>query len=314
VEVLLLSADEVASLLEPDALLEALRAAFIALSTGQAAVPPRTAATAPAGLLAAMPGWLAGAGLGIKAVSVFAGNHELGLPSHQAVIVLVDDGTGAPLALLDGTHITAARTASAAALSADTLARPDARVLAVLGAGVQGAAHLEHVRRVRSFTEVRLASRTAEHAQALAAAHPGVAVAESFEAAVRGADVVCCCTHSAQPVLRREWLAAGAHLTSVGASPDGPELDVATVAASRLFVESRVAFRPFPAGAHELQGFDPDSAAELGEVLAGIRTGRGDDGELTLYKSMGHAVEDLAAARLVYDAALAEGRGRRVTL
>jgi ornithine cyclodeaminase/alanine dehydrogenase-like protein (mu-crystallin family) len=126
---------------------------------------------------------------------------------------------------------------------------------------------------------------------------------ESFEQAVRGADVVCCCTHASEPVLRREWLSPGAHVTSVGAALDGPELDPETVRAGLLCVESRVGFSPPPAGSFELQELDPAQAVELGEVLAGTRPGRDDDEQITVYKSMGHAVEDAAAAGLVLERA-----------
>jgi ornithine cyclodeaminase/alanine dehydrogenase-like protein (mu-crystallin family) len=155
---------------------------------------------------------------------------------------------------------------------------------------------------VRSFDEVRVASRAFEHAATLAEETGAVAV-ESFERAVRGADVVCCCTHSSEPVLRRDWLSPGAHVTSVGAALDGPELDPETVLAGLLCVESRVAFSPPPAGSFELEGLDPEQAVELGEVLAGTRPGRADDQQITVYKSMGHAVEDAAAAALVLERA-----------
>jgi ornithine cyclodeaminase/alanine dehydrogenase-like protein (mu-crystallin family) len=178
------------------------------------------------------------------------------------------------------------------------LAREDARVLAILGAGVQGRSHLDAVRRVRDFSEVRIASRDAAHAQALAG-EVGATAVGSFEEAVRGADVVCACTSSAEPVLRREWLDSGTHVTSVGASMEGPELDRETVTAGLLVIESRIAFQPPPAGSHELQGLEPSEAVELGEVLAGDHPGRTSAEEITVYKSMGHAVEDAVAAALV---------------
>ena len=131
---------------------------------------------------------------------------------------------------------------------------------------------------------------------------------------MRGADVVCVCTDAATPVVKVSWLAPGAHVTSVGASPKGGELDEGTVRAGLLVVESRVAFQPPPAGAAELTGLDPADAAELGEILSGQRAGRSADEEITVYKSMGHAVEDAVAARLVYDAGRASGRGTRVNI
>jgi ornithine cyclodeaminase/alanine dehydrogenase-like protein (mu-crystallin family) len=303
---LFLNESDVRALLDLDRLIDELAPAFVAVSDERVSVPPRVAALSPQGLLAAMPGYAEGI-LEAKLVSVFPGNHAAGLPSHQALIVLFDSEDGSPLAVMDGTAITALRTAAASALATRALAREDARVLAVLGAGVQGRSHLDAVPRVRGFAEIRVASRTPAHAEALAA-HAGVRAAASFEEAVRGADVVCCCTDSPEPVLRREWLAEGAHVTSVGFARGGPELDAETVRAGLLVVESRVAFERYPAGAHELQGLDPGSALELGEVLAG-RGGRTSPAQLTVYKSMGHAVEDAVAARLVYERALAQGAG-----
>jgi ornithine cyclodeaminase/alanine dehydrogenase-like protein (mu-crystallin family) len=310
--VLVLSRAEVRRLLDLDLLLEALERAFVELSAGRASVPPRIAAQTDRGLLAAMPGYADGV-LETKLVSVFPGNHAAGLPSHQATIALFDEENGTPLALMDGTEITAVRTGASSAVATRALARPEAPVLAILGAGVQGRSHAEAVTRVRELTEVRVASRSAEHAEALAREVGGVAVC-SFEEAVRGADVVCACTDAGRPVLQAEWLSPGAHVTSVGASREGPELDPATVRGGLLVVESRVAFEPYPAGAHELQGLDPDSAVELGEVLAGTRPGRSSPEQITVYKSMGHAVEDAAAAGLVYRQALEEGAGTEVAL
>jgi alanine dehydrogenase len=312
---LVLGRADVERLLDLDELVHALAAAFAELSAGRASVPPRVGARAPGGLLAAMPGHLPGAGLAAKLVTVFPGNHSRGLPTHLALIAVFDEETGLPLALMDGTYITAARTAAASALSTRLLARPEAAVLAILGAGVQGEAHLHALRRLRTFREVRIASRSPDHAGALAsAAGGGARPVASFEGAVRGADVVCCCTHAAEPVLSYSWLAAGAHVTSVGANAAGPELDAETVRRGRLFVESRVAFEPPPAGAAELAGLDPAQATELGEVVAGAAPGRRSPDEVTVYKSMGHAVEDAAAAALVYRRARREGAGQTVAL
>jgi alanine dehydrogenase len=307
--VLVLSQEDVRRLLDLDELIDALADAFVQVSGGGASVPPRVAAFVPErGLLAAMPGYAAGV-LETKLVAVFPDSE----PSHQALIAVFDDATGTPLAVMDGTHITAARTGAASALSTRLLAREDARVLAVLGTGVQARSHLAAVTRVRDFNEVRIAGRSPERAEALAAQTGGRSL-DSFEAAVRDADVVCACTDASAPVLRREWLAPGAHVTSVGASQDGPELDESTVSADVLAVESRVAFDPYPAGAHELQGLDPAGAVELGELAAGTRPGRTSPDQLTVYKSMGHAAEDAAAARLVYERALRESVGTEVDL
>jgi ornithine cyclodeaminase/alanine dehydrogenase-like protein (mu-crystallin family) len=215
---------------------------------------------------------------------------------------------------MGGTYITAVRTAAGSALSARLLARPESAVLAILGAGVQAGTHLRALERVRDFREVRIASRSHDHAAALAAGSPHAEAVDSFEEAVRGADVVCCCTDAAEPVIAFEWLAAGTHVTSVGSNQRGPELDAETVRRGRLFVESRVAFQPPPAGSAELAGLDPEQGTELGEVVAGRAAGRQDAAQVTVYKSMGHAVEDLAAAALVYRRALREGAGQTVAL
>ena len=312
-DLLVISEAEVVRLLELDPLLDALAEAFVELSAGRASVPPRIAARTPQGLLGAMPGYLNGI-LETKLVSVFPHNHDRSLPSHQALIALFDAEDGRPLAVMDGTHITALRTGAASALSARVLARQDAKVLAIVGAGVQGRSHLQALARVRSFSEVRVASREAQHAQRLAAEFGAKAV-DSFEQAARGADVVCFCTDSGSPVSARAWFGPGTHVTSVGASVGGPELDPETIrAADLLVVEQRDAFKPYPGGAHELQGLDPSAAAELGEVIAGTRAGRASAEQLTVYKSMGHAVEDAVAADLVYHAARAQGVGVTVRL
>jgi alanine dehydrogenase len=312
---LYLSRAEVERLLDVDALLDALAAALVSFSSGLTSVPPRVAARVPErGLLGAMVGYVPDAGLEAKLVSVFPKNHERARPSHQALIALFDDADGTPLAVMDGTYITAIRTAGAAAVAARALARAEARVLAILGAGVQGRSHLETFPRVRDFAEIRVASRDAAKASAIAALHPRARLATSFEAAVRDADVVACCTDAREPIVRREWLKAGAHVSSVGGS-FGPELDPDIVANGRVFVEWRgAATNTPPAGAWELQGFDAERVIEVGEVLSGMQPGRQSANQLTVYKSTGHAVEDVAAARLVYDRARGEGVGIQLPL
>jgi alanine dehydrogenase len=313
-DVLILTEQDVASLLDIDELLASLADAFRELSAGAASVPPRTAARAEEGLLGAMPVYLPGSPLAAKLVTVFPGNHERGGRSHQALITLFDERDGTPIAVMDGTWITAIRTGAAAAVAAGALARRDARVLAILGAGVQGRSHLQVFPRVRDFDEIRIASRTQEHAEALAEQHPAARVAASFEEAVTGADVVCCCTDAREPILRSSWLAPGTHVSAVGGT-FGPELDPETVRAGRVFVEWRGAVTNAPpAGAHELQGLDPETVTEVGEVLAGTSPGRTTETEITIYKSTGHAVEDAAAARLVLARARQAGVGQTVKL
>jgi len=310
--VLVLNESQVRALLDPAELFDALRCALQELSAGRTSVPPRVAAFTANGLLAAMPGHVPGAGLVVKLVSVYPQNPTRGLPSHQAVIGLFDPEDGRLLALMDGTSITAIRTATAAAVAAKALAREDSEVLAILGAGVQGAAHLEAFANVFGFREVRVCSRDRTRSEAVASRHRGGIVTDAFEEAVRGADVICCCTDAHEPVIRREWISDGAHVGSVGS---GPELDDATLADGRLFVEWRGAVTNAPpAGAVELQGRDPASATEIGQVLSGDRTGRTSTEELTVYKSTGHAAEDAAAAGLVHRRAKESGVGSVVNL
>src|SRR2546430_1890824 len=225
-KVLMLSQAEVTALLDLDRLLDALEDGFRAVSSGKVEVPGRTAVTAEHdGWLGTMPGYGAGLGLGVNLVSVFPHNDPAGLPSHQALIALFDPETGSPLAVMDGTRITAIRTAGAAAVSTRHLARQDARVLAILGAGVQGHAHLEILPRVRDFEGIRVASRTPDSARRLAKLDPRARAVERFEDAVRGADVIALCTHSGAPVIRREWVSQGSHVSSVGFAPPSGELD-----------------------------------------------------------------------------------------
>jgi ornithine cyclodeaminase/thiomorpholine-carboxylate dehydrogenase len=305
----------VRELLEPDALLEALAEGFQALSSGQVVAPARNEVRVPsAGFLLGMPAYQAGREIAVKLVSVFSENARRGLPSHQALICLFDGETGTPLSLMDGTYITALRSAGAAALATRLLARPESHVLAIVGAGVQGAAHLRMLPHVRQFSEIRVASHHLANAQRLAASDPRARAVASIEEAVRGADVICLCTDAGEPVVSPDWIAPGTHLTSVGYRPPGGELDPALLARGRLFVETRLAFQPPPAGCGELAGLDPSSGAELGELLQDRAPGRRFPEELTIYKAMGHACEDLAAASLVYRRAKEAGTGRTVML
>jgi ornithine cyclodeaminase/alanine dehydrogenase-like protein (mu-crystallin family) len=306
---LFLNQRDVKALLSLPRMLDVLEDGFRAYSAGATSVPARTAARAESGLLGAMPGWVPGSGLVIKAVTVFPANAAAGQSSHQGLIALFDDQSGAPLCVMDGEHITAMRTGGGAAVSVRLLARRDARALAIIGAGAQGHSHLATVSLVREFESIRVASRHRERADLLATLDPRCTVVDTFEEAVRGADVVCCCTDAREPVMRYEWLEPGTHVTSVGGT-FGPEIDAETVRSSRVFVEWRgAAENPPPAGAHELQGCDPATLTELGEVLSGIRPGRETADEITVYKATGSAFEDAVVARMVYDAAVAAGAG-----
>jgi alanine dehydrogenase len=308
---LVLTRSDVEDLLDLDALMGALARAHEELSSGATSMPPRIAAMTERGLLGAMPAYLPSAGLGCKLVTLFPGNTDR--PSHQAAIVLFDPENGTPIALMDGTYITATRTAAAAALAARLLARADARILAIIGTGVQARTHARAFAPVRDWAEVRVAGRDPEKTAALAAELG--ARATSFEDAVRGADVVAAATHSAEPVVRAEWVAPGTHVSSVGYAVPGSELDPELVRAATIVVESRdSSFAPPPGGAAELAGIDPASVAELGELVNGSRRGRATPVEITLYKSVGVAVQDLAAAALVFAAAKEREVGLEIEL
>lgn len=320
-----LTRDEIAALVDRDELRRVVGAAMVEVSAGRVSMPPRVGAFRddPMGVMAAMPAHVPALGaMATKIVNVFPANADRGIPTHQALVVLVDPDTGEMLALLDGDEITAERTAAGSALATDLLARPDAEVLAVVGTGVQGRSHLLAVPRVRDFAQIRVAGRRRSRAEQLAAELAGeleaeVVVADSFEAACRGADVVCATTDASEPVVRREWLDPGTHVTSVGFAAGGPEIDAATVVDAVLVVESRAtAFAGYPVGSHDLRGpLDADLitedhvAAEIGELVAGDGVGRTDDAQLTLYKSSGVAAQDVAAAKLVHDAAVAADVG-----
>ena len=300
-ELTFLSASQVRDLLDPDELFDALRTAFRAISDGSASVPSRVAAHTSSGMLGTMPGYVPGLGLGAKLVTYFRDNHSRGMPGHQALIALFDPDDGRPLVLMDGTYITATRTASAAAVAAMALAPTDTSTVAVIGTGVQADSHLAAFARAFPSASLRLAGRTTSRARDLAASYPGVEVVDDIRDAVRDADVVCLTTDADESVVAFGDLRPGCHVSSVGS---GHEVDAETVDAARVFVESRAAAtQPFPAGSRELAGRDPASITEVGEVLLGTAPGRQSPDQTTLYKSMGHAAEDVAAAAIVWRAA-----------
>jgi len=279
-------------------LIAALRPALAAFTAGQAVQPVRLVMPVAAhrGFFGAMPAYTGA--LGAKLVTFYPAN--TGVPTHHALVALFRPETGEPLAVMDGRLITELRTAAVSAIATDLLARPEARTLCLLGAGVQAASHLEALRLVRRFEVVRVWSP--HRAAAFAAAH-GVTATATAEAAIRGADVIVVATDSAVPVLDGSWLAEGAHLNAVGACrPDWRELDDATLQRARLVVDSRAAALVESGDVRAAPGI----AAELGEVIANPELGRTDPRQVTLFKSLGLAVEDVVAADLVYRAALAE--------
>ena len=313
--VLILSEGEVKTCIDLRRLLDALAEGFKALSRGEIVNPARPQLDIPqAGYSLAMPAWMAGMHLTVKIVNVFEGNIARAIPSHLATIHLFDPQTGMPVCVMDGTYITAVRTSGSAVLSVRELARGDAKVATVVGAGVQARQHLHLLPLVRDFTEIRVASKEFADAQALAALHPGVVAVSDLEAAVRSSDVVCLATHSYQPVIATEWLRPGTHVSSVGVAPPGGELPIELVGRASLFVETRDAFAPTPVGSCELDGIDPQTGTELGEMLLGLRPGRTSANQVTVYKAMGVAMEDMVAADLAYREAVRRGLGQAAIL
>lgn len=325
---LVLSRTQTEELLDLDALIDALASAMADLSAGRASVPDRIGAVVPehAGALLAMPGYVPSAGVLVsKLVSVYPHNTEVALPTHQAVIVVFDPRSGQPVALLDGTAITAIRTGACSALSARLLARPGACLLAILGAGVQARSHARAMCRVRPIRQIRVASRNFAKASEFAAElsedlRTEVQAVETYREAIAGADIVCATTNSTEPVIQRSWLNPGVHITSVVYG--GREIDAATVRDALVCVESRsAALAPHPAGSQDLLEAIREGVilpehvnTELGELVMGTKPGRQSPDQITLYKSVGVAVQDAAAAALVIAAARKQAIGQLIDL
>ncbi|WP_244624283.1 MULTISPECIES: ornithine cyclodeaminase family protein [unclassified Bosea (in: a-proteobacteria)] len=315
IELLWLSEAEVRDCIDLRELLDALAEGFKALSDGRVVIPARPQLDIPdAGYSLAMPAWMAGMHLTVKLVNVFEGNIARGIPSHLATIHLFDPETGMPVCIMDGTYITAVRTSGSAVLSVRELARRDARIATVVGAGVQASQHLHLLPLVRDFDEIRVFSKTFADAQALASRHPRVTAVADLEAAVRSSDVVCLATHSYVPAISADWVQPGTHVSSVGVAPPGGELPIDLIARGSLFVEAREAFAPTPVGCCELADIDPESGTDLGAMLLGRRPGRTSDQQITIYKAMGVAMEDMVAADLAFREAKRRGIGRNISL
>lgn len=318
--VLILSHADVHAALAPDECERAMAAVLAARARGAAFNPLRSIMRPPDAteFMGLMPAYAAG-GRGhfaLKAICLVPSNPARGLDTHQGTVTLFDGETGMPTAILNASAVTEIRTAAVTAVATRRLARDDARVLTILGAGVQARAHIRALAGVREWSEVRAYAPNSAHAAAL----PGVTVAASAQEAVRDADVVVTVTSSREPVLAHAWLAPGAHVNAIGAStPTAREIDVDTVVAAALFCDSRESV------CHEAGEFalavkqgaitgEQHIRAELGEVLAGLRPGRADAGELTVFRSLGIGVEDLAAAQVAVAAAGRLGLGVEVEL
>ena len=317
---LVLSQQDVEELLDMEGCIEAMAEALSSLARGEVHVPLRVVVR-PDGedtFLGLMPAHRGGGTplYSLKTVCVFPENPERGLDSHQGTVSLFDGETGEVRALMNASAVTAIRTAAVSAVATRLLAREDSRELAILGAGVQARSHLEAMRLVRDFESVRIFSPTAKHAKALARGNGAKAVGSAQEA-VEGADVVVTATSSNDPVLRHEWLKDGAHVNVVGGRPPTMrELDVPTVAASAFYVDRRESAENEAfdyRDALESGAIGPDHIrGEIGEVLIGSAPGRESPEELTVFRSLGLAVEDLAAAEYVVRRARERGVGIEV--
>lgn len=309
---LILGDREVRDLLDRRALIDALGVAMVELSRGEASVPPRVAAEVAAhgGSLFAMPGYVPGLGvLAAKLVSLFPRNETV--PTHHAVIVCFDPATGEPLAILDGTHITAERTAAGSALATRLLARPGANTLTIVGTGAQARSHARCFLDLFDLATVIVVGRSEAKAQAVVdeLEYDGdteIRATTDLERALGEADVVCAATHSDRSVVRRQWLKPGVHVNSVGYNAAGREVDQATVTDSLVVVEARSSAlaRP-PGGAPELVeaiengSLRAEDVVEVGELITGAAPGRTSDEQITLYRSVGVAVQDAAAAHVI---------------
>ena len=326
-EMLLISGSDVKRLLPMRECIEVMSAALRAHARGAVTMPLRTVIPLKQnrGAFAAMPAVLdAPDTLGIKVISVYPGNHGTDLDSHQGAVLLFEPEHGSLVAIVDAAAITALRTAAVSGVATRALANQDTHTLAILGSGVQARTHLDAMLAVRKFKKILVWSRNAASAQLFAGQESGrtylnIEPAESVEVAVSDADVICTVTSSREPVLRGEWLRAGVHINAVGASTRASrELDSAAVKLSRVFVDSRESalseagdlLIPIAEGVISAG----DIAGELGAVLEGLVPGRGSQGEMTLFKSLGLAIEDVAAAHHVYASASADPGVARVEL
>jgi ornithine cyclodeaminase/alanine dehydrogenase-like protein (mu-crystallin family) len=320
---LILNQQQVAKLLPISECIELMAEALGSLARGEVYQPLRTIVRPPdaRGLLGLMPAYRGGAqgAFGLKAICVFPGNPALGKDAHQGTVMLFSQETGEPLALMNASQITAIRTAAASAVATRLLAREDAAELGIIGAGVQARTHLVALGCVRSIRRARIACRNIDHAQQLVremrdrVSFPIEPVAAN-EAAVRDADIVVTATSANEPVLKREWIAGGAHINAIGThSPQSREIDTETMAAARIYTDRRESILN-EAGDYILAAQEgaitPDSiVAEIGELVMGTKSGRTSSTEITLFKSLGLAIEDVVCAEYLFRKATAENVG-----
>ena len=302
--------------------MDTLADAFQAYSSGESVQPLRTMMKVPPGedILASMPGYDgASQALAVKLITVFHGASEAGFDSHQGLVVLFSAEHGNPLAIMDAIEITAIRTAAASGVATKLLAREDASKLAILGAGVQARTHFDAMLEARSFESARIWNRSRDRAESLVKElsrkdRADLTVAETVEDAVASADVICTVTATLEPILKGEWLKSGTHINAVGSStPNKRELDTEAVVKSRIFTDSRESALneagDFLIAKSEGAVEDNHILGEIGDILNGKVSGREQSDEITMFKSLGMAVEDVAAAHLIYELAKAESKG-----
>jgi alanine dehydrogenase len=312
-----LSEADVRAVLPMPELIEVTSHAVAAFSAKQVEQPVRTVLTVPGGFFGSMPAFLAAPpAMGAKLVTVYHGNLKRGLPSHLATILLLDPSTGALLAAMDGRYITEARTAAASAVAVRCLAREDASTLAIIGSGVQARSHLEALTLVRKFTDIRCWSPTSANLRRFVdgAGDHAVRAAASASDAVQGADVIALVTSSRTPAIESASVKPGACVVAVGACrPDQREMDPALVARGRVFVDTRAAALresgDIAMGIQEGRFGESHIVAELGEAVANPALAQAGSGDVAIFKSLGMAVEDVAAAELAYRRAREAGRG-----
>lgn len=315
---LILSEHEVGELLTMRECISVMEEALATLARGDVHNPLRQIVRAPgaSGFLGLMPGYRGGPVpyYALKEICLFPGNPARGLDTHLGAVLLHSGETGELLAAINASAITAIRTAAVSAVATRLLARENAATLAILGAGVQARSHLEAIPMVRDIGAIRICSRSRAKAEALAALDSRAKVVESAEEAVRGADIIVTATSSREPVIRRDWVDEGAHINAVGSSiATTRELDSATVAAASLFVDRRESTinesGDYLFALREGAISDGHIRAEIGDILIGTAEGRSSDDEITLFKSLGLAIEDLASAAFLFDKARRLERG-----
>ena len=324
---LLLSESQVQSLIDIDELISTLEKAHIQYSSGNAVMPLRLVVPLPRiqGRITSMPGFLnEDKSLGMKVVTYFQENPRQNLPAILGTIMLFSAETGKMIAVMDGSYITAIRTASASAMATKPLANAETPVMGILGAGVQARAHIQALTRVRRIERIKIYSPSGTSAAAIkkdmeAATRIAIDVARNAEDAVRDSDLLVAGSTAREPIINCEWLKNGAHINAVGSHrPDDREIDGATVARSKVVVDSREAIMAecgdILLAIKEKSISENHIHGEIGEVLAGVKAGRSSRDEITLYKSVGIAIQDVATANLVYHKALERGVGTTVEI